>query len=84
MNEIDILETHKVHGGTLSFVRHASAATGGPMTFSIFVPEGDGPFAILYWLSGLTCSATNFTEKAGAYKKAAELGLIIVAPDTSP
>ncbi len=84
MSEIEITETHTVHGGTLSFVRHASAATGGQMTFSVFVPEGEGPFATLYWLSGLTCTANNFTEKAGAYKKAAELKLIVVAPDTSP
>ena len=84
MSDIEITETHKVHGGTLSFVRHASAATGGHMTFSIFVPEGEGPFPTLYWLSGLTCSASNFTEKAGAYQKAAALKLIVVAPDTSP
>ena len=84
MSDIEILETHKVHGGTLSFVRHASAATSGPMTFSIFVPAGEGPFATVYWLSGLTCTANNFTEKAGAYQKASELKLIIVAPDTSP
>lgn len=76
--------THKVHGGTLSFVRHASAATGTSMAFSVFVPAGEGPFPVLYWLSGLTCTASNFTEKAGAYRKAAELGLMIVAPDTSP
>ncbi len=84
MSDIEITQTHKVHGGTLSFVRHASAATGGQMAFSIFVPEGEGPFATFYWLSGLTCTANNFTEKAGAYKKAAELKLIVVAPDTSP
>jgi len=57
------------------------------MRFSIFVPKQSGqsgPLPVLWWLSGLTCSEDNFTVKAGAYRKAAELGLIIVAPDTSP
>ncbi len=76
--------THKVHNGTLSFVKHHSEATGTSMALSVFVPPGEGPFPVVYWLSGLTCTANNFTEKAGAYKKAADLGLIIVAPDTSP
>jgi S-formylglutathione hydrolase len=81
---MEITATHLVHGGTLSFVKHASSATRTDMTFSVFVPPGDGPFPVLYWLSGLTCTAHNFTEKAAAYKFAAELGLVIVAPDTSP
>lgn len=76
--------THRVHGGTLHFVTHDSAATGTPMTLSVFVPKGEGPFPVFLWLSGLTCTANNFTEKAGAYRAAAELGLIVVAPDTSP
>lgn len=73
-----------VFGGSLRFLKHASKATGTPMVFSVFVPPGPGPFPVLYWLSGLTCTANNFTEKAGAYRAAAELGLIVVAPDTSP
>lgn len=81
---METLASHRVFGGALSFLRHASEATGTPMTFSLFVPPGKGPFPVLYWLSGLTCTANNFTEKAGAYGKAAELGLAIVAPDTSP
>jgi S-formylglutathione hydrolase len=84
MPGIEITETHRVHDGTLSFVTHDSAAIGAPMTFSIFVPQASGKLATLYWLSGLTCTASNFTEKAGAYRKAADLGLIVVAPDTSP
>lgn len=84
MPEIEIVERHRVYGGKLAFVRHVSAAVAGPMTFSIFVPDGEGPFPVLYWLSGLTCSASNFTEKAGAYRQASRRGLIIVAPDTSP
>lgn len=81
---MDTTSTHRVYGGTLSFVTHDSAATGTPMALSVFVPAGEGPFSVFVWLSGLTCTANNFTEKAGAYRKAAELGLIVVAPDTSP
>ncbi|MFY0057005.1 alpha/beta hydrolase-fold protein, partial [Acinetobacter baumannii] len=55
-----------------------------PMTLSVFVPAGEGPFPVLIWLSGLTCTEDNFTTKAGAYKAAAEHGVIIVAPDSSP
>jgi len=79
-----ITQQHKVHGGTLSFARHDSAATGTPMKFSFFRPEGDGPFPVLIWLSGLTCTEENFTTKAGAYAAAAKHGLAILAPDTSP
>ena len=54
------------------------------MTLSVFTPPGEGPFPVLIWLSGLTCTEDNFTSKAGAYRAAAEHGVIIVAPDTSP
>lgn len=81
---MDITAQHRLFGGTLSFVKHDSVATQTPMALSVFVPEGEGPFPVLIWLSGLTCTANNFTEKSGAYKRAAELGLMIVAPDTSP
>ncbi|MDO9609544.1 MAG: S-formylglutathione hydrolase [Brevundimonas sp.] len=77
-------KTHAVHGGTLRYLKHDSAATGTPMTLSVFVPGGEGPFPVLIWLSGLTCTEDNFTTKAGAYRAAAEHGVIIVAPDTSP
>lgn len=81
---MEITAQHRLFGGTLKFVKHDSASTKTPMALSVFVPEGEGPFPVLIWLSGLTCTANNFTEKAGAYKRAAELGLIVVAPDTSP
>ena len=81
---MDILKTHVVHGGTLKYLRHDSVSTGTPMTLSVFVPPGDGPFPVLIWLSGLTCTEDNFTTKAGAYGAAAEHGVIIVAPDVSP
>lgn len=81
---MDIVKTHRIHGGSLSYARHDSAATGTTMAFSVFVPPGDGPFPVAIWLSGLTCTEDNFTTKAGAYEAAARLGLIVVAPDTSP
>ena len=81
---METLKTHTVHGGTLRYLRHDSDATGTPMTLSVFTPPGEGPFPVLIWLSGLTCTEDNFTTKAGAYRAAAEHGLIIVAPDTSP
>ena len=81
---METTKTHAVHGGTLRYLKHDSAATGTPMTLSVFVPVGEGPFPVLIWLSGLTCTEDNFTTKAGAYKAAAQHGVIIVAPDTSP
>jgi S-formylglutathione hydrolase len=81
---MQVLKTHIVHGGTLRYLKHDSVATGTPMTLSVFVPPGEGPFPVLIWLSGLTCTEDNFTTKAGAYRAAAEHGVIIVAPDTSP
>ena len=73
-------------GGVQGLYRHASAATGCAMTFGLFLPAeaAKGPVPVLYWLSGLTCTEENFTFKAGAQRLAAELGLLIVAPDTSP
>ncbi len=79
-----ITQQHRIHGGTLSFCRHDSAATGTVMRFSFFQPAGPGPFPLLVWLSGLTCTEENFTAKSGAYGAAARAGLAIVAPDTSP
>lgn len=84
MQRMQIRAQHRVHGGTLSYVQHESAATGGAMRYSVFTPGGIGPFAYLIWLSGLTCTEDNFTTKAGAYGWAAQHGLAIIAPDTSP
>lgn len=81
---METTKTHIVHGGTLRYLKHDSATTGGPMTLSVFVPAGEGPFPVLIWLSGLTCTEDNFTTKAGAYRAAAAHGVIVVAPDTSP
>ena len=81
---METLKTHAVQGGTLRYLKHDSRTTGTPMTLSVFVPAGEGPFPVLIWLSGLTCTEDNFTTKAGAYAAAAGHGVIIVAPDTSP
>jgi len=75
---------HRVAGGTLRYCRHAGSATCTQMRFSLFTPEGPGPFPLLLWLSGLTCTEENFTTKAGAYLAASRLGLAVLAPDTSP
>ena len=89
MFSVEFVSQHRVYDGILYFIRHDSAATQSTMSASVFVPDvaevrTDAPFPTLYWLSGLTCTANNFTEKAGAYRKAADMGLVIVAPDTSP
>lgn len=84
MSIVETVKTHRVCEGELRYCRHQSTATGTPMTFSVFTPEGPGPFPVLFWLSGLTCTEDNFTTKAGAYPSAAQHGLMIVAPDTSP
>ena len=80
------VSTNRAHGGTQGVYTHASAATGTPMTFSVFVPDHapDAKLSVLWFLSGLTCTHANVTEK-GEYRAAcAEHGIIFVAPDTSP
>jgi len=72
------------HGGTQGVFKHASRETGTAMIFSVFVPEGDGPFPVLWYLSGLTCTHANVTEKGEFRAACAEHGIIFVAPDTSP
>lgn len=81
-----VIEEHVCFGGRLKVVEHESAALSCAMKFSVFIPvqAEDGKCPAVFFLSGLTCTHENFTTKAGAYKKAAELGMIIIAPDTSP
>lgn len=83
---IETLSTHRAHGGVQGVYRHASTSTGTTMTFSVFVPDhADGAkLPVLWYLSGLTCTHANVTEK-GEYRAAcAEHGIIFIAPDTSP
>lgn len=77
------ISSHGCHGGTLTYYKHAAHTTQCDMRFTLFMPPKPTGNALIY-LSGLTCTEDNFTVKAGAYKKAAALGLIIIAPDTSP
>ena len=81
---METVASHRCFGGTLGYYQHASKVNKCDMRFSVFVPLGDGPFPVLWWLSGLTCTEDNFTVKAGAYRYAVQHGLMIVAPDTSP
>jgi S-formylglutathione hydrolase len=87
MSAIEILSENKSHGGRQLVVKHASASTGTDMTFSIFLPpqaESGARLPVVWYLSGLTCTHANVTEK-GEYRAAcAEHGLVFVAPDTSP
>lgn len=84
---VDTVSVNRSHGGTQHVVSHRSDATGTDMTFSVFVPPqaDDGTkVPVIWYLSGLTCTHANVTDK-GEYRRAcAELGLIFVAPDTSP
>ncbi len=72
------------HGGRQQVWKHASKATGTEMVFSIFLPEGEGPFPLLWYLSGLTCTHANVTEKGEFRAACAEAGVAFIAPDTSP
>jgi S-formylglutathione hydrolase len=83
---METLSTSLAHGGTQGVYRHASSATGTTMTFSVYVPpHADGArLPVVWYLSGLTCTHANVTDK-GEYRRAsAEAGVIFVAPDTSP
>jgi S-formylglutathione hydrolase len=73
-------------GGTQFVYRHTSQETGTPMRLAVFVPPQakDTKVPVVWFLSGLTCTEENFTVKAGAQRMASELGLMLIAPDTSP
>jgi S-formylglutathione hydrolase len=84
---LEQLEIHESHGGKLVVYRHDSIETKTPMTFSIFLPPqaaaGEN-LPVVWYLSGLTCTHANVTEKGDYRRTCAELGLIFIAPDTSP
>ena len=85
----DLLKTlseHRCFGGVQRFHEHASREIGLPMRFSVFLPPqaAEGPVPAVVYLAGLTCNEETFMAKAGAQRLAAELGLALVAPDTSP
>jgi S-formylglutathione hydrolase len=84
--QIETLSETSCFGGKMGFYRHASSANDCDMQFSVFVPPqaADGKVPVVTFLSGLTCTEENFMVKSGAQRYAAELGLMLVAPDTSP
>jgi S-formylglutathione hydrolase len=90
MTAPELLSEHGCFGGLQRFYKHASAVIGLPMKFSVFLPpqtvidKAGGKVAALVYLAGLTCNEETFMTKAGAQRLAAELGLALIAPDTSP
>jgi S-formylglutathione hydrolase len=87
--EIEVLSEHRCFGGVQGFYAHASTACGGKMRFGVYRPPqalaaGARPLPVVTYLAGLTCTEETFAAKAGAQRVAAELGLVLVTPDTSP
>ena len=83
---IERIEHRACFGGWQDVYRHHSDVLGCDMNFAVYLPPqaATQKLPVLYWLSGLTCTEQNFITKAGAQRYAAEHGVIIVAPDTSP
>jgi S-formylglutathione hydrolase len=83
---LELLSEHACFGGMQRFYQHASREIGLPMRFSVFLPAqaAQGPVPAVMFLAGLTCTEETFMVKAGAQRLAAELGLALIAPDTSP
>ena len=84
--KIEQFGASKNFGGWTKMFSHTSESCGGEMKFSVFLPPQaeSGNVPVLYWLSGLTCNHENFITKAGAQQYAAQSGIMLVAPDTSP
>jgi S-formylglutathione hydrolase len=83
---LETLAEHRCFGGVQGYYRHESRECASPMRFSVYRPPaaGSASVPVLYYLAGLTCTEETFAIKAGAQRIAAELGLMLVAPDTSP
>lgn len=86
MNDLKRLEQRACFGGSQEVWQHTSQVLGCDMRFGIYLPPQTAETAcpVLYWLSGLTCNEQNFITKAGAQRYAAEHGVVLVVPDTSP
>ena len=86
MSTLSLLAEHACYGGVQRFYRHESRETRGPMKFSAYLPPQarSAKVPVLYFLSGLTCTEETFCIKSHAQKFAAELGLMLISPDTSP
>jgi S-formylglutathione hydrolase len=83
---IETISRHFCHGGDLGYFKHRSEANDCDMRFAVFTPPqvSNGPVPVLYYLAGLTCTEETFVTKACALAHAARLGVMLVAPDTSP
>ncbi|MDE2402370.1 MAG: S-formylglutathione hydrolase [Burkholderiales bacterium] len=81
---IETLSEHACFGGVQGFYRHTSSSIGLPMRFGLYRPPQPGPRPLLVYLAGLTCTEETFAIKAGAQQFAAEHGLMLLSPDTSP
>jgi S-formylglutathione hydrolase len=83
---LETISEQRLHGGVQGYYRHHSDSCDGPMRFAVYQPPqvADGPCPALYFLAGLTCSEETATIKAGAQRLAAQLGIVLVMPDTSP
>ncbi len=83
---LELLSSHACFGGEQRFYRHDSGAIGLPMKFAVYLPPqaSQGPVPALLYLAGLTCTEETFATKASAQRRAAELGLALITPDTSP
>jgi S-formylglutathione hydrolase len=86
VSAISLVSEHACYGGVQRFYRHESRETRGPMKFSAYLPPQarSGKVPVLYFLSGLTCTEETFCIKSHAQQSAAELGLMLISPDTSP
>jgi S-formylglutathione hydrolase len=86
MSSLTLISEHACYGGVQRFYRHESRETRGPMKFAAYLPPQarSGTVPVLYFLSGLTCTEETFCIKSHAQKSAAELGLMLISPDTSP
>jgi S-formylglutathione hydrolase len=87
MPDLRLLSSHRLFDGAQKRYRHRSQTLNCEMNFSIYLPpepNNNEKIPVIYWLSGLTCTDENFTIKAGAQRIAAELGMVLVMPDTSP
>ena len=83
---LELLSEARLFDGLQRTYKHQSTSTGTPMRVAVYLPPQaeHGPVPALWFLAGLTCTEDNFTQKAGAQRVAAELGLALIAPDTSP
>lgn len=86
VENMERVDRHACFGGWQEVWEHDAESTACRMRFGVYLPPqvAQGPRPVLYWLSGLTCSEQNFITKAGAQRYAAEHGIVLVAPDTSP